>query len=75
MTTLLCQTVTAVPLSELVSSSAVWSEDASEEVGGQRYTAKHEEGSMLFIARVVQVIRGEATDVLVYKDRKYLAME
>lgn len=75
MTTLLCQTVTAIPLSGLISANAVRSKDASEEVIGQRYTAQHEEGSMLFIARVVQVIRGEATDVLVYKDRKYLAVE
>ena len=76
MTTLLCQNVEAIQLSGLINfSSLKQSEDPSRGVMNAQYPMKREEGSMLFIARVVQVIRGEATDVLVYKDRKYLAVE
>lgn len=75
MTTLLCQTVTAIPLSDLVGSKALKRKETSAIADEQQYPVTQEEGSMLFIARVVQVIQGEATDVLVYKDRKYLAVK
>jgi hypothetical protein len=77
MTTLLCQTVSAIPLSNLVGSSMgiLPKQETTANTEDQQYPAVQEEGSMLFIARVVQVIKGEATDVLVYKDRKYLAVK
>jgi hypothetical protein len=77
MTTLLCQTVSAIPLSNLVGSSTGISQkqESTANTNDQQYPVAGEEGSMLFIARVVQVIKGEATDVLVYKDRKYLAVK
>lgn len=68
MTTLLCRTVTSLPLGDLAASVV------ARETGSGGGESTQEQGSMLFIARVVQVLRGDAKDVLVYKDRRYTSV-
>lgn len=70
MTTLLCRTVTSVALGDLVRAPRVEERDAEQ--GADE--PPQEQGSMLFIAQVVQVLRGKAENVLVYKDRRYLSV-
>jgi flavin reductase (DIM6/NTAB) family NADH-FMN oxidoreductase RutF len=67
MTTLLCRMVRSVPLWDLGQATHV-------EERGSEQEPRQEQGSMLFIAQVVQVLRGKAENVLVYKDRRYLSV-
>lgn len=71
MTTLLCRTVRALPLGDLTPGAA-GVEERDTELGEEE--TRQEQGSMLFIARVVQVLQGDKENVLVYKDRRYLSV-
>lgn len=76
MTSLLCQTVRSVALGPLVEDSCRGFEEMDIEPAVRQpdTPGKDEQGSMLFIARVVQVVQGDAKNVLVYKDRRYLSV-
>ncbi|KAJ9097801.1 hypothetical protein QFC19_006669 [Naganishia cerealis] len=80
MASLLCQVVTSIHLSKLLESPKSL---ANEEARGASDPARklsqptrggQEDGSMLFLARVVEVIPGATTEVLLYKDRKYVPL-
>lgn len=73
MASLLCQVVTSYHLSKLLRTST--DEVNEETLGNSKSLPKNqEEGSMLFIARVVEVITGASTEVLLYKDRQYTSL-